>query len=84
MNSNSNHRTFRPLDRRTADAMIALINGAVGRDDRIVVLMVSEPPGIGNLGTNLETAEEMIEFMKAFFNKEAVTMMFANSRKMLQ
>lgn len=60
--------------------MIALINACVGRYDREVVLLVGEPNGVGTLGTNLDTAEELIEFMRAFFNRETVRMMFDNSR----
>jgi hypothetical protein len=71
---------FRPLDRKTADAMIALINECVGRSDRVALLMTTSPPDIGNLGTNLESQEEMIEFMRAFFNRTAMTIMLERQK----
>jgi hypothetical protein len=74
------HRTFRPLNRKTADAMIALINECVGRSDRVALLMTTSPPDVGNLGTNLETQEEMIQFMRTFFNKTTMTLMLERQK----
>jgi hypothetical protein len=72
-------RKFRPLDRTTADEMIALINKAVGSSNQSIVLLHKNPPGFSTMGTNLESAEDVVEFMKDFFHIENVKIMFERS-----
>ena len=71
-----------PLDRKTADQLIKAINDTVGKPGYKIVMCIADTiEETSQLGTNMETAEELYEFMRTFFNKEATRMMFENSRQ---